>query len=346
VSLMLVMSLALGCVDKVGGVDRIAVLEALADEVASGHYRDFEARAGLLSEATAALCAAPDEAALEAARDAWWSAKAPWQRAEIIHFGPTEEYPERLGPKLDDWPVNAEAVEALVAGEGGLTPGDFEEMGTATRGLPVVEYLLWEAPDSLLGEARRCEVAAGAAADVAGNAALLAEVWDRDWAPALSGSEEATGALYATPQAVIDEWANRMVYTVENIRAEKLGKPLGDSAGGEPQPDALESRPSGRSLTDARDALAGVGDVWSGVDRPGMIGLVEDAELSARIDALLAAALAALAAVPETLEHTIQGDTASAVAAQEALQALQVGLQVELAQALGVTVAFNDNDGD
>ena len=34
------------------------------------------------------------------------------------------------------------------------------------------------------------------------------------------------------------------------------------------------------------------------------------------------------------------------VAAQEALRALQVTLQTDVAQALDVTIAFNDNDGD
>lgn len=337
-----------------GGTDeRPAVIASLAEHVAGTRYGEFETRAAALASASAALCAAPSEGTLSSAREAWWSAREPWKRAELILFGPVVEYPDRFGPKIDDWPVNADAVEELVAGEGTLDQDAFDGMGSATRGLPVVEYLLWErgeqTVDALSSDPRRCEVLAGAAADVSANAARLEEAWRTDWQARLSSPEAKADDDYDTVQDVLDEWVNRMGFTVENIRSTKLGGPLGDSSGGEPQPDAIESRYSGRSLTDARDALAGVRDAWTGDvggDNPGIVDLVDDASFVTSTDTLFDEAEGRLAEVPETLEETVTLQPEIAARAQEALQALQVAIQVDLAQALGVTVAFNDNDGD
>ncbi len=320
--------------------DRAEALARLAEDFALANYTEFALRAAALSDAAAVLCAAPSSASLVAAREAWWDARAPWKRNEIIQFGPAVEYPERLGPKLDDWPVSADAVEALIASDTAL---DFSLMGTATRGLPVVEYLLWESGEASLAvlseTPRRCAVLAGAAADVHGNAVLLSSVWQEDWMGALSTPTE--DGPYSTQQAVLDEWVNRMVFSVENLRATRLGKPLGDLSGGEVLPDTIESRPSGRSLTDAADVLAGVDAVW----RLGIRGLVDD-DLVEGIDDLLATSAARLADIPEPLEEAIVLEPEVVVYTQDALQALQVALQVDLAQALAVTITFNDNDGD
>lgn len=345
---------ALGCSGP-GGDDadlRAQVAAALAEDVALARYQDFEARAAQLDAAAAQLCVGPDATALASARDAWWAAREPWKQAELVQFGPVVDYPERLGPKLDDWPVRADSVEELVAGDGGLELDDFDAMGSATRGLPVVEYLLWERGDdtlvALTDDPRRCAVMAGAAADVARNAALLAELWRTDWVDRAGSPDTATEDLFGTTQDAIDTWVNRMAFTVENVRTTKLGKPAGDSAGGEPQPDTIESRASGRSLTDAADALAGVRAAWQGGEAwPGVTALLaDDPDLATRLDGLFDDAATATAAIPETLETSVTASPGSIDDAQDALQALQVGLQVELAPALGVTITFNDNDGD
>ncbi|MCK6524175.1 imelysin family protein [Myxococcota bacterium] len=333
---------------------RADVVRALAEQVAEGHYADFAAQAATLSERAVALCAAPDAATLAEAQAAWWAAKAPWARAEVIQFGPVVEYPERLGPKLDDWPVSAEAVEALIASDDALDVAAFGLMGSATRGLPVVEYLLWSVDGddlgALLAAPRRCEALVGASGDVAGSAARLEQVWREDWMLRVGRPSPDDGDAYDTVQDALDEWVNRMAFTAENIRGTKLGAPVGDKTGGEPQLDLLQSRLSGRSLTDARDALAGVQDVWTGGDGDAPLGvrdlLRDDPTLSAQIDALLAASDARLAELPEPLEDTILLQPELVVRAQDALLALQVAVQVDLAQRLSVTITFNDNDGD
>lgn len=320
-------------------------LEALSQHVADT-YALFADRTDRLERATASFCVALSPETLAESQAAWWEAREPWKRSEIVNFGPVVEYPERLGPQIDDQPINERAIEDLVEE---TEPLDFGAMGSATRGFPVLEYLLWSdgSLEALAESPRRCQLLSGGAADLHGNAARLLDVWQRDWQAQVAGQDASEGVLWASPQEVVDEWVNRMAFTVENIRVTKLGKPAGDKAGGEPQPDTLESRLSARSLMDARDALQGVSDVWSGREgQPGLSGLVGDAELIARLSASLETASQRLAAVPETLEQTIQSQPEQVAQAQAPLQELQVLIQVELAQELNVTITFNDNDGD
>lgn len=324
---------------------RKAVLKALAEDFGQNTYAAFEAQANTLSTEMQALCGAPDEARLSAARVAWSAARQPWKIAEVIRFGPVVEYPERFSPKIDTWPVYVDAIEALVGTDRAVDAEAFASFGAVTRGLPMVEYLLWGTGD-ILSEPRRCQVALGASQDLGRLAGQLSEAWTREWVPSLIDPQRLPRGIFASPQDVIDEWVNRMAFTVENIRAVKLGKPLGDSTGGELQPQLIESRFSGRALQDAQDALRGVQRVWRG-QALGLESLVRDRpDLVQAVDAAFEGAVAALGAVPEPLSATLEVNPEAVWAAQEALRGLQVVLQVDVAQALGVSITFNDNDGD
>ena len=356
---VLALPLLIGCnggtVDSAANPERLDLLSDLAQHVAVAGFQSVSDRAVLLAEAATVFCDAPTEKTLDSVRSAWWNAREPWKQTEIIQFGPTVEYPLRLGPKMDDWPVNAEAVEELIEGDKDLDVEGFGAMGSATRGYPVLEYLLWASGEDSLtilsDDGRRCEAVSGSAGDIAANAASLLEAWQTDWAARVSEPGAHEEDAYENAQDVLDEWVNRMAFTVENIRALKLGKPVGDDTGGEPQADMLESRFSARSLMDARDALAGVQAVWDG-GFEGSVGagieslVADDSALVEDIDALLSTSATRLAEVPEPLEQTISLEPELVVRAQEALLALQVAIQVDLAQALGVTITFNDNDGD
>ncbi|MFT5585023.1 MAG: putative iron-regulated protein [Cognaticolwellia sp.] len=334
----------LGCTGQDPTVLQEQVLADLASGFGSFQYAAFAVDSQVMADALRVACSTPSPETLESAQQAWWAARSPWKRAEVIRFGPTIEYPERFGPKLDDWPVNASAVDELLAAD---TPLNFEDMGTATRGLPVVEYLLWsEAP---LVEGRPCETLEGAGEDVADNAAALSAEWQQTWVPWLSDPFDNPGGPWVLSQNGVDEWVNRLAFSAENVRATKLGKPAGDQNGGGLFLDGLESRYSARSTQDARDAIDGVALVWSGLD--GALGvrdlLVDDPALVSQLDTLMAQCQQDAAALPEDLEGAlVENDRDTLETAQACLLELQVAIQVDLAQALGVSIAFNDNDGD
>ncbi|MEZ4320083.1 MAG: imelysin family protein [Myxococcota bacterium] len=357
IRLLLVPVIFAGCVPSTAPVEselalRRDVLHALHTEVVAAGYADLTARSAVLSDAASAFCTAPDAAGLEAVRTAWLEARTPWKQLEVVGFGPVVDEPYRFGPLLDFWPVRETVVDDLLASEAPVGPADVATFGASTRGFPVLDYLLWGpgegSLDAFVASPRRCTYVASLSADLHTNAAALEAAWVA-YAPALEDPAAAGTLPYADTQEVVDEWVNRMLFTIDDIRAEKLGKPLGDSSGGVPLTDAVESRYSGRSLRDTRDAFAGVERLFEGEptgfqelmpDSRTPIGFFEDFAERRRL------AREALEAIPETLEESVVAAPDRVVAAQDALREVQVSIQVDMAQALGVTLAFNDNDGD
>ena len=331
---------------------RTEVTLALIDGFVLPTTDDLIAKTDAFAAAASLFCKAPTPKNFTAVREAWWAARGPWKRLELVNFGPMTEEPWRIGPKLDFWPGRPSSVEAYLATTAGVTVSDFDLMGGATRGFPALEIVLYDGTDpytALVSDPRRCDYVVGGSADTAVLARRFHEAWTTDWRDRLVAPELHKDDDYELPQEVLDEWVNRLVFTVEDLRFEKLGKPFGDDSGGSPLPDTMESRYSGRALTDAHDALLGVHDAFHGLPAgTGIAALLaaDHAELITDFDEAFAAADAALLAIPETLEVSIYDHRDTIFDAQNALRDLQVVLQVDVAQALDVTIVFNDNDGD
>lgn len=319
-------------------------------------YGEFEARAVVLVERNAELCAAPDEATLGAARSAWWDARAPFKQAEVFAFGPFQELPWRLGPKLDFWPARPETVDEVLAGTDPLDPDSASALGAPARGLPAIEYLLYPTDIDVLAElgpgTRRCEYLSAISVDLTARAADLRLAWDR-------GGEDYLGELidagrgsqtFMTLEMAVGEVVNRMGFLLENMRNDKLRKPLGGSVEGPPAPTAAESRFSNRSLEDMRDNLRGLKLVYFGPGggAPGLGSYLRargkefDPFVSARFDAAMAAA----DAVPEPFTTALSEDPRAVVRFIDALDELGRAIQVDILNALATNVGFNDNDGD
>ncbi len=347
------MLFAVQCIDGASSTaDRKGrVLESLALDFALAKFQTFSNRTERLYANVEAFCATPSQEGLEVAQADWKACRETQKSFEIIQFGPMKEFPLSLGPNLDTWPADPGFIEDFVKGDSELSLEAFQSAGSKRRGLPPMEYLLWsgeQSPlDALNTSTRRCDVLVGMARDAANNATILQTTWEEEWVPQLT--KPTPEGEYETLQDALDEWVNRMAFTVENIRKDKLGRPAGDKADGKPQPDTLESAYSENSLTDATNALAGVALVWNGDDETGIEGistLINDLGLRLQVNELFDRALADIQAIPTPLSETIVGDTSTLVATQNTLLEIQAVIQEDVAAQIGITLSFNDTDGD
>ena len=320
-------------------------------------YAEFEARSVELETQSQAFCQAPGAESLEAARQAWWAARAPWKRSEVFAFGPYSDEPQRYGPKIDFWPARPDTVEEVLAGTDPLTAETAAGMGAAGKGLPAIEYLLYQPGTDVVAAfsatPRRCEYLLAITADLVVKARDLKAAWDPAQGNFLGKLTQAgkTSTPFESLHEALGEVVNRMGYTLENIRGDKLGRPLGTTSGGAAQPDKVESPFSGRSLEDIRDNVRGIERMYFGDAAQGEAGLeaylVQRGKSFAQLmRRQLDASFAALGAVPEPLTEAIVNDRASVQAAIDQLGALQRAIQVDVINALSLSVGFNDNDGD
>lgn len=331
-----------------------AVQAGLVDGFVVPTAEAYVAGADAMVTAVQGLCAAPSAETLASAQASWLAARRPWKKLEVVNFGPDVEEPYRIGPKLDFWPGRPSSIETLLAGDGAVDAAAVDVMGGATRGLPALEILLFRttdggaAPLDALADPRRCAYAVGLAQDAAALGRRYIAAWNDAWRARLVDPVNTAGDAYDRHQDVLDEWVNRMAFTVEDLRFVRLGKPLGDTSGGTPLPDTLESRYSGASLRDVADVLDGVDLVFEGADgKPGIASLLpEGSPIRSAFVQRVGLTRDALMVVPEPLELAVTEAPESVVVVQDQLRELQVIVQVSLAQALSVTVVFNDNDGD
>jgi len=345
-----------GCAAEGSGDTRRELLESWSLELIIPAYADLEARSQALASSLDALCSAPAQPALDAARTAWSAAREPLKRAEVFNFGPYSRPEFRIGPQLDSWPARPDTVEELLAGTGPVDAATVATLGVWHKGLPVIEYLLYPQnadASAQLADPRRCEYLESVGTELVARAGELRLAWapeGSDFAGQLSGAGR-TSAAFRSLRDAFSEVVNRMGFTVENVRRDKLGAPLGTGAGGTPQPDAAESRFSGRSIRDILDNLVGLELLYFGDPSRNLAGLQRYASergqnFDAQMTAALSASRAALLEIDMPLTAAVASEPDRVQAASDRLGELQSLLQVDMISALGLTLSFNDNDGD
>jgi predicted lipoprotein len=344
--------LFVGCDGQAEVSPRRRTLLSLTDHVFVPMLEDFTARADELACSAQALCEAPDAERLAATRAAWHAARAGFKRTEVMAFGPHTLAPWRLAPQLDFWPVRPDSVEQVLASDVELATAErLDQVGAAARGLPAIEYLLFdEAALSALADDRRCQYVAALGRDLGSRARELRRVFVEDYAPELLLQSD--DGRYASINEAFGEVVNSLAFAVEVVRDEKLGRPLGLRSGGEPQPDAVESPFAARSLQDALDALDGVTIVFTGrygdraAEGVGQLLRERGESLDGTFELHMQGARSALEAIDVPLREAVVDRRPRVQAAIDALRELLIFLQVDLTQALSVTVTFGGADGD
>ena len=335
---------------------RRLLLESWGQHVILANYDEFVTRSKAFEESVQALCEEPTDEALSAAKDAWWSAREPWKKNEVVKFGPYRDQPLTLGAKLDFWPARPDVVLETLDGDLALDDEALDNVGAPARGMPPSELLLWTAEgateDAFASDGRRCEYLLALAADQVSLAEEMFEAWSPDGGNYVAELiDPESGEMFGDVKAALSEIVNRLAFTVEDMRGEKLGRPLGEQSGGTPQPDLLESRPSARSIRDLLDNLEGVAQFYFGASEPKAAKGLSDyisadpRDFNAEMEQHLSACREALEAI-DPLERAIEEDAEGVTAAEECLTELQTFIQVDVVSELGLTVNFNDNDGD
>lgn len=307
-------------------------------------------RGEALRASVATLCSSPDAATLDAAQDAWMQLRAPWKRLLALPLGPIVD--DGFETAIDFWPARPSSVDGGVAA-GITTQAELGALGVASKGMPAIEYLLW---DPVGGDAavlavlpnERCAYVELLAGDVALHLTELEAAWTGGFAAELEGTTPS--AMYPDLAVAIDALVNAMIAGLHDIDDMKLGKPLGLASGTGPDPEVVESRFSDRSLADARDGLEGFTRAYLGADdeHAGLTILVaqKSPEIDAKVRAAIETAEQALAAVREPLRTSIADDPDAVAAAEAAIEELRILLTADVASLLGVTVSLSDNDGD
>ncbi|WNG39868.1 imelysin family protein [Archangium violaceum] len=352
------LSLALAsCGDSQGTALRTAFLKELAGDIALPAYREFDTRTEALAGALATLETTPTEATLTEAQSAWRAARAAWLRQESFRIGPAED--QHVSAAVNQVPSTT-GIDSLLAGDAPLTEAAVAELGANRKGMLAMEHLLFDAEggnaavlsrltDGNAGTRRRTYLKAlGAVMHT--NATAVRTAWEpeqENYVAQLSNAGN-DGSTYATQKEAVDTVVNRLIASVETAEM-KLSKPLGFDTGGTVRPDQEDARRSDNTLRDLEDMRQSMERVWLGANGDGGLSRVvahSNKQVDETVRGDLAAVRSALETIPPPLRTALTGDRESVENARAAFSRLRATLTSEVVANLGVTLKFNDNDGD
>jgi len=287
------------------------VVKTFVASVVQPNASELVAQTAALQEAIARLSDQPSDQHLEAARQAWRSARRTWETSESWAFGPAET--QGFDGAMDDWPVNRRDLETALAG-GPFTAATFSALSDTARGFHGIEWVLWGgrsgAPPSAaqLGpnDLAYLRLAAG---DLHRQAEGLRDSWSGPggFGARISSPDEAGAAVQEMLQGVIG--------LLQEEGDEKLAQPLKTR-----DPHTLESADSGNTRS---DLLANVEGARRVLVATGLLELIrrQDVDLARRIDTQTARAVDLASALPDPVNDHLD-DPAARQAMEELIRQL------------------------
>lgn len=323
------------------------VLGKFANNVMLPMVSGFAASSNELAAKSRAYC--QGQARLEHVQAAWRKTQFHWQPLEMMPIGPVSE--NRLHRHINAWPLRVNLLEPLLKDSAGANVERVRRMGAAGKGLPAVEYLLFEASDRL---SQNCNALNALTAQINEEAQGL----DRAWREPKGGfgrqlaraGQPGYTEIFSDADQAISDVVNLLIAGLDSVKAVKLGKAIERSADA-PALERIESWRSGASLDHIAanlqgfeavffgkgKAAIGLDDYLASLDRPGLVRVIR-----VQLDAIEKA----LAAVHRPLQTALMEQREAVVALHKEVARLQYLMETEVASALKVDLGFNTNDGD
>jgi len=301
----------------------------------NGWYRPraqaFAQTASTLATQVQAQC---DGAPAAASRRAWTDALLAWDRLSAVAVGPLVE--RRSARRIDFAPTRPELIARAIE----RAPKDAAEMetiGSAAKGLPALEHLLWPAAP----KDAACRYAVQVAADIAREAQALAAAFEA------RATAEPDDAQTVT---AMNEAVNQWLGGIEQLRLQGLERPLAEARSRGTAPhfgrDASGASAAERGARwQALRALA----VHDGQDAPAAEGALVPLEPYLRgkgLNPLADRLLAAVRRADRDLNAAVGNSAGPVRTAARSLATLRTLVEAEVAPALDIRLGFSDADGD
>lgn len=335
--------------------DRRAMLESLVINTIVPLHEDFLAETESLNTVAQAFQADPTEETLSAFQGGWHSTSTAFERVQIYRF-------QRLMPyltQIDSSPANIPFIEGYMdVEEIGTIDAEFAEfLGSSSKGLPTLEYLIFadDALAQLTANQNRLDYSAALAAVLNRVAAILLDEWtlgNEGYGDRFVNADDAGDDVRSS----LSMLTNEMIAELEDVAQFWLGEPLGYRTGGEPQPDLVEAPYSQASVDKLIANLEGFQMAFNGMKPDETLSLAdyldflgatfEGEPLAEVINAQVEIAITTLQAIDAPLQTAVLEETELVETAYIEARTLLRLVKTDMANQLGVTVTFSDNDGD
>lgn len=350
----IICTLVLSCTSGNGILDpngEIQLIEDLSSTIIIPKLNEFTNASASLNSTIAALAEDPSEANLLLAQHAWEEAQDSWQITDSFQFGPVKEL--YLLNKINYWPKVPAYIENAINETDTITEDYVQQLGVANKGLPVLEYLLFDHVNGnsailtlLQSSEKRRTYTALIASELNEIASTLAQAWRED------GDDYSSELAYSSDG--LSMIVNQMVFSLENIKNNKIGTPLGkNSKTGTPVPNEVESQQSTYSLTNLYNNIQSLNTLFNGysgsVNGNGLDDYINYrgfSDISNEINTQIDIILTRIDTIEAPLWEAVTEDSSTVEGLYDDMTELIRLVKIDLATAINTTIYFNDSDGD
>ncbi|MEM9822388.1 MAG: imelysin family protein [Bacteroidota bacterium] len=335
-------------------VDRVAMLTNIYDNAAIPAHDAFLAEATKLLETATAFRDNANAANLETVQMQWQSTKLAWELVEVYDIDPIDD--QFLHNKIDKYPLNQNFVESsLDSDPGSIDETLVENSGSTTKGLPVIEYLLFRAED---GNEVLTQFTTGPRAPQYLNYLLALSQNLLTQAGVLKSEFSSIRADFINntvdgSNGSLNNLANAQVGLIEEILGDKINRPLGGDSNGIPVPEKVETPFAQISLPAIRQNLVSLRESFVGDEsQVNLYALFDEVhmgdgdKLSATIATAFENCLNEVDQLNDSVAALVTNNPDALDPLVEAITRLGIAIKVDMANQLGLTIVFNDTDGD
>ena len=307
------------------------LLSNIATNVITATYDDYSEAAAELRLAVTEYAGSSTPSNLNAARNAWVAARAPWEASESFLIGPAVT--QGLGAAMDTWPITQADLDEVMARPVVLSVNYVADLPGNQKGFHTIEFLLYGADgekEPLDFTQREIAYLVSATEVLKDDAEALLNAWvtsGGNYADNLANAGGA-GSSYSSERAAVRELMQSMIALADELANTKIETPrvTGDAFG-------AESRFSQTSTNDFLNNIRGIRNVYTGdygtVAGEGFSEFValQDADLDEQFLRDLDIAENALDAIPESFQDAIVTAPDPVLAAQAAVEEVHDTLQ-------------------
>ncbi len=332
------------------GFDRQAMLNNIAFNIFLPLHEDFVGKAETLNQAVGAFAQNLNPNTLKTAQEAWKEAALQWQRCNLFEVGSMSAM--LFHNQISKTPANIELIEEHITKADKIDEAFIESIGSTSKGLPAIEYFLFslegnEAVISSLkdGPPERLQYLVALAQNLSSKAKRLYDLWIPEGDNFI---EKLTTPKLGT-QEPINILVNAMVAQALGIGREKIGRPFGKITG-EPLLETTQGRLSGTSIEQIISNLEVLQLTFNGADGLGFddyLDFIDTSDsLAEKVNQKLDGTLDALKKIGDPLDIAVLENPEQVEQAYAEVRELAILLRADTANQLGVTITFNDSDGD
>jgi predicted lipoprotein len=294
----------------------------------------------------------------------WLDAKKAYKLIELYNVG--DVYDTYAYNKLNKWPCNTVFIDDMLASTETLNQSYVDTKGSTAKGLAAMEYLLYDPSLSIFESHQRLTTSADSerrisllqayAEDLYFKAYFLNDFWSE------SGDNYGQTFVINAPilglQSPLNIIANAMLAQAERVYTSELGQPLGNYNGGVTDATKAEAFRSKESLVCILGAIDALEEAFVGHTIGNGTGMYppisikhhliacDAAETVNDIHSNLNEARTILNTYQGSLEYGLESNPEPLNECRQYIKNIVVLLKTEVFPALGITVTFNDNDGD